>query len=64
MEYQTLGYIDSRYILCCDPYYLPVHIRRDHGGSVLSGLYKALAGYEEGQLKEIVLHLHKAEHYE
>lgn len=64
MEYQTLGYIDSRYILCCDPYNLPVHIRRDHGGSVIAGQYKALAGYEEDQLKEIVLHLHNAEQYE
>ena len=59
MEYQTLGYIDSQYILCCDPYNLPVYIRRDHGGGVINGLYKALAGYEEDQLKEIVLHLYK-----
>lgn len=63
MEYQTLGYIDSSYILCCDPYNLPVHLRRDNGGSVIAGIYKALAGYEEDQLKEIVLHLHKAEDY-
>lgn len=64
MEYQTLGYIDSKYILCCDPYNLPVHLRRDYGGSVIAGLYKALAGYEDGRLKEIVLHLHKAKNYE